>query len=84
MARPLVPDELRRDTAISLRASQDMADEFKVAAIVLGTKMSDELHRHMVEVIRRARALDTVKFESLLKQTRNNRIKRQRKIPQKK
>lgn len=77
MARPRMDNSLRRDTAISLRASEDMADEFKVAAIVIGTKMSDELHRHMVEVIRRAKAIDPARFEELLNSVRSERIKRQ-------
>lgn len=78
MARPKKEEREQRINSINVRTTDDMADEFKAAVDVIGSKMSDELHRHMVEVIRRAKALDPVEFESRRKAARRERLNRRR------
>lgn len=62
MARPSLPDDLKRDKSEVVRVTREEQIEFTAAAKILGSNKSSLLHIHILDQIEKAKTRDPQKF----------------------
>lgn len=65
MARPTLPDDLKRDKSEVVRVTREEQVEFRVAANILGSNKSSLLHVHILDQIEKAKTRDREKFDRI-------------------